>query len=303
MLFFFVGGKVIEGLFGNGNDMVVDKFVVFVCVGFIIFQVVFLFQYCLVGKIIFGQFIEYFFEVDLFVVGRVEMFGLLLSGLVFIVDVIVFVVVKFGVFDVKCFNMCMIDIDIGQVVYLLQMQVVWVIEYIVVWMVIYQCKKMFKGYVIVQVFVGVDFIVDIDFLFVEEVQQWLLVLGQFGKGFIQKWLIVWWLWIKKGLCQCFGKGCVCLQFQVVGGYCCLVYFFYCLVLVCLWIVMQCCWGKGVKCCVICWMYCYQLFFKVSGQFVDYQFMFCQDVVDFVVVGLVCCCLFDIKNCWVVVGDL
>ncbi|VFS41209.1 Uncharacterised protein [Serratia liquefaciens] len=86
----------------------------------------------------------------------------LLPGLVSTVDAIAPVAAKFGVLDVKRFNTRMIDIDIGQVVHLLQMQVARVIEHIAARMVIHQRKKTLKGHAIVQVFAGVDLIADID---------------------------------------------------------------------------------------------------------------------------------------------
>ena len=118
----------------------------------------------------------------------------------------------------------MIDIDIGQVIHLLQMQVARVIEHIAARMVIHPREKTLKGHAIVQVFAGVDLIADIDPLLVEEVQQRPPAPGQLGKGLIQKRLIVRRPRIKKGPCQRPGKGRMGLQPQTAGGHCRLAHF-------------------------------------------------------------------------------
>lgn len=161
------GGKVIEGSSGNGNDMAADKLAALARAGLTILQAALPLQHRPAGKIIFGQLTEHPFEVDLSVAGRAETPGPLLPGLVSTVDAIAPVAAKFGVLDVKRFNTRMIDIDIGQVVHLLQMQVARVIEHIAARMVIHQRKKTLKGHAIVQVFAGVDLIADIDPLLVE----------------------------------------------------------------------------------------------------------------------------------------
>ena len=197
----------------------------------------------------------------------------------------------------------MIDIDIGQVVHLLQMQVARVIEHIAARMVIHPREKTLKGHAIVQVFAGVDLVADIDPLLVEEVQQRPPAPGQLGKGLIQKRLIVRRPRIKKGPCQRPGKGRVRLQPQAAGGYRRLAHFLHRPALARLRIAMQRRRGKGVKRRVIRWMHRHQLSFKVSGQLADHQPMLRQDAADLVAVGLARRRPLDIKNRRVVAGDL
>lgn len=183
--------------------------------------------------------------------------------LVVCVYVIVCVGVIFCVFDVEDVDVGVVVVDEIEVVYLLQQQVVGVVQDFCVWVVIYYIEEVFEGCVVVQVFVGVEFEVQVYVVGIECIQDWVLVMVEFGEGFFYQFWWVLWLWIEVGLGQCIGECGVCGQFQVLVGLCSELQLFYGLGLVCWWVVVYVYGCEFVEQVVVGGMDCDQLFLQVG----------------------------------------